>query len=272
MLGKTFVNDGIDAIESGSVVTQEDEKTSNTSGENEEGNACDNIVVVNIPASAALSVETTTGFTCFSKEVSQSLPEHGELLEKREPPKKRNKRKASAEEDEDTSMLRFLKNYMEESDKRDREFLLQMTRMDHEREDRNFERTMKMMMEVAKVFKSSVANTPDNLRGSGLSSAPHHQSGDSRFASGYGMGSSRAGDTRETPSNRESRKKANDDSAQDENGKPHQFLRDYMEESDRRDREFLLQMTRLDHEREERSSEQTMRLMLEVAKVFRGGN
>ena len=272
VLGKTFVNDGIDAIESGSAVTQEDEKTSNTSGENEESNACDNIVVVNIPASAALSVETTTGFTCFSKEVSQSLPEHGELLEKREPPKKRNKRKASAEEDEDKSMLRFLKNYMEESDKRDREFLLQMTRMDHEREDRNFERTMKMIMEVAKVFKSSVANTPDNLRGSGLSSAPHHQSGDSRFASGYGMGSSRAGDTRETPSNRESRKKANDGSAQDENGKPHQFLRDYMEESDRRDREFFLQMTRLDHEREERSSEQTMRLMLEVAKVFRGGN
>ena len=31
-------------------------------------------------------------------------------------------------------------------------------------------------------------------------------------------------------------------------------------------------MTRMDREREERSCEQTMRLMVEVAKVFRGGN
>lgn len=271
VLGKTFGNNGIDGIESSSAVTQEDERRSSTNGENEESNDCEDIVVVNIPTSGSLSVETTTGLTGVS-EASRSLPEQRELLMRREPPKKKSKRKASTEEDEDASMLRFLKNYMEESDKRDREFLLQMARIDHEREDRNFERTMKMMMEIAKVFKSSVANTPDNHKGTGMSSVPHHHSGDARFASEHGMGSPRAGDTRETPLNRESRKRVNDSSARDDNGKPLQFLRDYMEESDRKDREFLLQMTRLDHEREERSSEQTMRMMLEVAKVFRSGN
>ena len=128
---------------------------------------------------------------------------------------------------------------------------------------------------LSNFFKSEMFQWCDYMRyestGS-ASSVPHHHSGDARFASEHGMGSPRAGDTRETPLNRESRKRANDSSAQDDNGKPLQFLRDYMEESDRKDREFLLQMTRLDHEREERSSEQTMRLMLEVAKVFRSGN
>lgn len=42
----------------------------NISGENEEGNVCDNIVVVNILVSVVLSVEMIIGFICFSKEVS----------------------------------------------------------------------------------------------------------------------------------------------------------------------------------------------------------
>ena len=278
VLGKTFGSSGLDGIEPSPAVAQEDERALVTSGENEDSNASDEIVVVNIPTSAALNVDTTTGLTGVN-EVSQSLPEHRELPQKREPPRKKNKRKASTEEDEETSTLRFLRNYMEESDKRDREFLLQMAQMDHEREDRNFERTMKMMMEVAKVFKSSVANTHDSPRGSGGSAAPHHHSGDARFAPGvsnsdHGMGSSRttSGESQGTPSSRDTKQKANDNAAQDKNGKPLQFLKDYMEESDRKDREFLLQMTRMDHEREERSCEQTMRLMVEVAKVFRGGN
>lgn len=96
----------------------------NISGENEESNVCDNIVVVNILVSVVLSVEMIIGFICFSKEVSQLLFDYGELLEKCELFKKWNKRKVFVEEDEDIFMLCFLKNYMEESDKCDCEFLL----------------------------------------------------------------------------------------------------------------------------------------------------
>lgn len=267
VLGKTFGNSYLDVTDASPAVTQENERALVTSGENEDSNASDEMVVVNIPTSAALNVDTTTGLT---GEVSQALPDQREIPQRREPPKKRNKRKAPAE-DEEVSTLRFLRGYMEESDRRDREFLLQMTQMDREREDRNFERTMKMMMEVAKVFKSSQANAHDNSRGNSGSVALPSHGGDSRFGSGVSSNDNSMGETHGTASNRDSRR-ANDSGAQDKKGQPLQFLKDYMEDSDRKDREFLLQMTRMDREREERSCEQTMRLMVEVAKVFRGGN
>ena len=267
VLGKTFGNSSLDVTDAGPAVTQENERALVTSGENEDSNASDEMVVVNIPTSAALNVDTTTGMTGA---VSQALPDQREITQRREPPKKRNKRKAPVE-DEDMSTLRFLRSYMEESDRRDREFLLQMTQMDREREDRNFERTMKMMMEVAKVFKSSQANTHDNTRGSTGSAAFPSHGGDSRFGSSVNSNDHSMGETHVTVSNRDTRR-ANDGGAQDKKGQPLQFLKDYMEDSDRKDREFLLQMTRMDREREERSCEQTMRLMVEVAKVFRGGN
>ena len=267
VLGKTFGNSSLDVTDAGPAVTQENERALVTSGENEDSNASDEMVVVNIPTSAALNVDTATGLT---GEVSQALPDQREISQRREPPRKRNKRKAPVE-DEDMSTLRFLRSYMEESDRRDREFLLQMTQMDREREDRNFERTMKMMMEVAKVFKSSQANTHDNSRGSSGSAALPSHGVDSRFSSSVNSNDNSMGETHGTASNRDMRR-ANDGGVQDKKGQPLQFLKDYMEDSDRKDREFLLQMTRMDREREERSCEQTMRLMVEVAKVFRGGN
>lgn len=275
VLGKTYGNNSLEVTDVSPAVTQENERALVTSGENEDSNASDEMVVVNIPTSAALNVDTTTGLTGVSGEVSQALPDQREISQRREPPRKKNKRKAPAE-DEEMSSLRFLRSYMEESDRRDREFLLQMTQMDREREDRNFERTMKMMMEVAKVFKSSTANTHDNSRGSSGSAALPSHGGDARFGSSVSsndnsMGSTRAGEIHGIASNRDIRR-ANDGGAQDKKGQPLQFLKDYMEDSDRKDREFLLQMTRMDREREERSCEQTMRLMVEVAKVFRGGN
>lgn len=273
VLGKTFRNSSLDGTDASPAVTQENERVLVTSGENEDSNASDEMVVVNIPTSAALNVCTTTGLT---GEISQALPDQREIPQRREPPKKKNKRKAPAE-DEEVSTLKFLRSYMEESDRRDREFLLQMTQMDREREDRNFERTMKMMMEVAKVFKSSTANTHDNSRGSGGSAAPPSNCGDSRFGSNVSnndnsVGSTRTGESHGTAASNRDMRRANDGGVQDKKGQPLQFLKDYMEDSDRKDREFLLQMTRMDREREERSCEQTMRLMVEVAKVFRGGN
>ena len=276
VLGKTFGNSSIDVTDASPAVTQENDRALVTSGENEDSNASDEMVVVNIPTGAALNVDITTGLTGVDGEISHTLPDQRELPHRREPPRKKNKRKAPAD-DEEMSSLRFLRSYMEESDRRDREFLLQMTQMDREREDRNFERTMKMMMEVAKVFKSSTVSTHDNPRGSSSSVAPPSHSGDARFGPGVSMndnsiGSSRGGENHGTVSTRDNRQKTNDGGAHDKKGQPLQFLKDYMEESDRKDREFLLQMTRMDREREERSCEQTMRLMVEVAKVFRGGN
>lgn len=273
VLGKTFRNSSLDDTDASPAVTQENERALVTSGENEDSNASDEIVVVNIPTSAALNVDTTTGLT---GEISQALPDQREIAQRREPPKKKNKRKAPAE-DEEVSTLKFLRSYMEESDRRDREFLLQMTQMDREREDRNFERTMKMMMEVAKVFKSNTANTHENSRGSGGSAAPPSNYGDSRFGSNVSnndnsMGPTRRGESHGTAASNRDMRRANDGGVQDKKDQPLQFLKDYMEDSDRKDREFLLQMTRMDREREERSCEQTMRLMVEVAKVFRGGN
>ena len=278
VLGKSFGSSCIDGTDTSPVLDQESERALVTSGDNEDSNVSDEIVVVNIPTSTALNIDTTTGLTGGGSEVSEALPDQRELPQRREPPRKKNKRKAPAD-DEEMSTLRFLRSYVEESDRRDREFLLQMTQMDREREDRNYERTMKMMMEMAKVFKSNAANTHDNPRGSSVSAAPSSHSGDARFASGVSindnsMGSSRAGDTHGAASNGDTRQRSqtNDGGAQDKKGQPLHFLKDYMEESDRKDREFLLQMTRMDREREERSSEQTMRLMVEVAKVFRGGS
>lgn len=276
VLGKTFGNGSIDVTEASPAVNQESERALVTSGENEDSNASDEMVVVNIPTSATLNVDITTGLTGVGSEISQTLPDQREQPERREPPRKKNKRKAPAD-DEEMSSLRFLRSYMEESDRRDREFLLQMTQMDREREDKNFERTMKMMMEVAKVFKNSAASTHENPRGSSGSAAPPSQSGDARFGSGgsindNSIGSTRTGDAHGTASNRDNRQRGKDGGAQDKKSQPLQFLKDYMEESDRKDREFLLQMTRMDREREEKSSEQTMRLMVEVAKVFRGGS
>lgn len=276
VLGKTFGNSSMEITEASPVVTQENETALETIGENEDSTASNEIVVVNIPTSAALNVDMNTGLSGVGGEISQTLPDQREVTQRREPPRKKNKRKAPAD-DEEMSSLRFLRSYMEESDRRDREFLLQMTQMDREREDRNFERTMKMMMEVAKVFKSSSASAHDNPRGSSGSAVPPSHGGDARFGSVGGIndnsiGSTRAGENRGTASNRDSRQRTNDGGAHDKKSQPLQFLKDYMEESDRKDREFLLQMTRMDREREEKSCEQTMRLMVEVAKVFRGGN
>ena len=257
-----------------STVTQEGEKASAGGGDNEDSSTSDDIVVVNIPTSSALNVDTTTGLQTgiTGVEVNQAVAEERESPQRKEPPRKRKKKTPT--DDDDNSTIQFLRSYMEESDRRDREFLLQMAQMDREREERNYERTMKMMMEMAKVFKSSIASSQDNPRGSGVGTVPPTRGGDMRLSmSDNNAASSRAGESFGTHLNRDSRMKGNEGgSAQDKKEKPLQFLKEYMEESDRRDREFLLQMTRMDREREERSSEQTMRLMMEVAKVFRGGS
>ena len=257
-----------------STVTQEGEKASAGGGDNEDSSTSDDIVVVNIPTSSALNVDTTTGLQTgiTGVEVNQTVAEERESPQRKEPPRKRKKKTPT--DDDDNSTIQFLRSYMEESDRRDREFLLQMAQMDREREERNYERTMKMMMEMAKVFKSSIASNQDNPRGSGVGTVPPTHGGDMRLSmSDNNAASSRVGESFGTHLNRDSRMKGNEGgSAQDKKEKPLQFLKEYMEESDRRDREFLLQMTRMDREREERSSEQTMRLMMEVAKVFRGGS
>ena len=276
VLGKAHGGSSAEIIDPSTAVNQECDRGLAASGDNEDNNASDDIVVVNIPTSSALNVDTTTGLGVAGVEANQTVSEENDSPQRKEPPKKR-KKKMSADE-EDTSTLRFLKSYMEESDRRDREFLLQMTQMDREREERNYERTVKLMMEMAKVFKSSTACTHDNPRGSSVGIVPPTHSGDGRFTSGVNMNDnsvapSRGGDNNGTLSHREPRQRASEGGGtQDKKGQPLQFLKDYMEESDRKDREFLLQMTRMDREREERSCEQTMRLMMEVAKVFRGGS
>lgn len=257
-----------------STVTQDGEKASAGGGDNEDSSTSDDIVVVNIPTSSALNVDTTTGLQTgiTGVEVNQTVAEERESPQRKEPPRKRKKKTPT--DDDDNSTIQFLRSYMEESDRRDREFLLQMAQMDREREERNYERTMKMMMEMAKVFKSSIASNQESPRGSGVGTVPPTRGGDMRLSmSDNNAASSRVGESFGTHLNRDSRMKGNEGgSAQDKKEKPLQFLKEYMEESDRRDREFLLQMTRMDREREERSSEQTMRLMMEVAKVFRGGS
>lgn len=272
VLGK--VQGGGSELSDPSTVTQEGEKASAGGGDNEDSSTSDDIVVVNIPTSSALNVDTTTGLQTgiTGIEVNQAIAEERESPQRKEPPRKRKKKTPT--DDDDNSTIQFLRSYMEESDRRDREFLLQMAQMDREREERNYERTMKMMMEMAKVFKSSIASNQDNPRGSGVGTVPPTHGGDMRLSmSDNNAASSRAGESFGTHLNRDSRMKGNEGgSAQDKKEKPLQFLKEYMEESDRRDREFLLQMTRMDREREERSSEQTMRLMMEVAKVFRGGS
>ena len=272
VLGK--VQGGGSELTDPSTVTQEGEKASAGGGDNEDSSTSDDIVVVNIPTSSALNVDTTTGLQTgiTGVEVNQTVAEERESPQRKEPPRKRKKKTPT--DDDDNSTIQFLRSYMEESDRRDREFLLQMAQMDREREERNYERTMKMMMEMAKVFKSSITSNQDNPRGSGVGTVPSTHGGDMRLSmSDNNAASSRVGESFGTHLNRDSRMKGNEGgSAQDKKEKPLQFLKEYMEESDRRDREFLLQMTRMDREREERSSEQTMRLMMEVAKVFRGGS
>ena len=272
VLGK--VQGGGSELSDPSTVTQEGEKASAGGGDNEDSSTSDDIVVVNIPTSSALNVDTTTGLQTgiTGVEVNQAVAEERESPQRKEPPRKRKKKTPT--DDDDNSTIQFLRSYMEESDRRDREFLLQMAQMDREREERNYERTMKMMMEMAKVFKSSITSNQDNPRGSGVGTVPSTHGGDMRLSmSDNNAASSRVGESFGTHLNRDSRMKGNEGgSAQDKKEKPLQFLKEYMEESDRRDREFLLQMTRMDREREERSSEQTMRLMMEVAKVFRGGS
>lgn len=276
VLGKAHGGSAAEIMDPSTGVIQESDRAVAVSGDNDDNSASDEIVVVNIPTSSALNVDTATGLGVTSVEANHAVAEGKESPQRKEPPKKR-KKKASADE-EDISTIRFLKSYMEESDRRDREFLLQMAQMDREREDRNYERTMKMMMEVAKVFKTSTVCTHDNPRGGSVGMVPTAHSGDGRFTSGVSLNdksvvSSRAGENNVASSHRDLKQGASGGSGtQDKKGQPLQFLKDYMEESDRKDREFLLQMTRMDREREERSSEQTMRLMMEVAKVFRGEN
>lgn len=164
---------------------------------------------------------------------------------------------------------------MEESDRRDREFLLQMMQMDREREERTYERTMKLMMEMAKAFKTSTVSSHDNHRASNVSVTPPLHGGDGRFSSGSSRNDKNC--VRETNGTAAledlTGKKSGEGKAQGNKGsQPRQFLQDYMEESDRKDREFLLQISKMDQEREERNSEQTTRLMVEITKVFRGGS
>lgn len=276
VLGKAHGGSSAEIIDPSTAVNQDSDRGLAASGDNEDNTASDEIVVVNIPKSSALNVDTTTGLGVAGVEGNPTVTEETESPQRKEPPKKR-KKKMSVDED-DMSTLRFLKSYMEESDRRDREFLLQMTQMDREREERNYERTVKLMMEMAKVFKSGNACSHDNPRGSSVGIVPPTHSGDGRFTSGVIMNDnsvapSRGGENNGTLSHRDLKQRASEgNGTQDKKGQPLQFLKDYMEESDRKDREFLLQMTRMDREREERSCEQTMRLVMEVAKVFRGGS
>lgn len=277
VLGKTHGGSSTEITDPSTAVTHDSDRVQATSGDIEDSNPSDEIVVVNIPTSSALNIDPTTGLSgSAGVEANHTLPEERELPQRKEPSRKR-KKKAPGDE-EDVSTLRFLRSYMEESDRRDREFLLQMAQMDREREERNYERTMKLMMEMAKVFKSTTACSHDSPRGSGVGIAPSTHGGDLRFTSGVSMNDnsmahSRVIESNGTPAHRDPRQRAHDGGgAQDKKDQPLQFLKDYMEESDRKDREFLLQMTRMDREREERSCEQTMRLMMEVAKVFRGGS
>lgn len=277
VLGKTHGGSSTEITDPSTAVTHDSDRAQATSGDIEDSNPSDEIVVVNIPTSSALNIDPTTGLSgSVGVEANHTLPEERELPQRKEPSRKR-KKKAPGDE-EDVSTIRFLRSYMEESDRRDREFLLQMAQMDREREERNYERTMKLMMEMAKVFKSTTACSHDTPRGSGVGIAPSTHGGDLRFTSGVSMNDnsmahSRVIESNGTPAHRDSRQRAHDGGgAQDKKDQPLQFLKDYMEESDRKDREFLLQMTRMDREREERNSEQTMRLMMEVAKVFRGGS
>lgn len=277
VIGKTHGGSSTEITDPSTAVTHDSDRAQATSGDIEDSNPSDEIVVVNIPTSSALNIDPTTGLSgSVGVEANHTLPEERELPQRKEPSRKR-KKKAPGDE-EDVSTLRFLRSYMEESDRRDREFLLQMAQMDREREERNYERTMKLMMEMAKVFKSTTACSHDTPRGSGVGIAPSTHGGDLRFTSGVSMNNnsmahSRVIESNGTPAHKDPRQRAQDGGgAQDKKDQPLQFLKDYMEESDRKDREFLLQMTRMDREREERNSEQTMRLMMEVAKVFRGGS
>lgn len=277
ILGKAQGGSSSEIPEPSTVVTPDSDRALEISDENEDSNVSDDIVVVNIPTSSALNIDTTTGLGVTRVEANQAITEDKESFQRKEPPRKRKKK--ASEDEEDVSTLRFLKGYLEESDRRDREFLLQMTQMDREREERNYERTMKFMMEMAKAFKTSTACTHDHSRVSNVSAAPHTPCGDVRFGSGVNRNdksvvSARVGENNGTQSHKDFRQGANEGggSRDKKGGQSLQFLKDYMEESDRKDREFLLQMTRMDREREERNSEQTIRLMMEVAKVFGGGS
>lgn len=275
--------DEIDAIlgksqeESSSESTGRENSNNNTTlavfKETEKSSANDDIVIVNIPTSLALNVDTTTGLGVLRSEANKSASEKRVLQHRREPPKKRKKK--ASEDEEDFSTLAFLKSYMEESDRRDREFLLQMMQMDREREERTYERTMKLMMEMAKAFKTSTVSSHDNHRASNVSVTPPLHGGDGRFSSGSSRNDKNCvRESNGTAAHEDLTGKASGEGkAQGNKGsQPRQFLQDYMEESDRKDREFLLQISKMDQEREERNSEQTTRLMVEITKVFRGGS
>lgn len=241
--------------------------------ETEESSANDDIVIVNIPTSLAFNVDTTTGLGVSRSEANESVSEKRVLQHRREPPKKRKKK--ASEDEEDLSTLAFLKSYMEESDRRDKEFLLQMMQMDREREERTFERTMKVMMEMAKAFKTSTVRTHDNHRASNVSVTPPLRGGDGRLSSGTSINEKNCvRESNGTAGLKDLAAKAiGEGGVQGNKGsQPRQFLQDYMEESDRKDREFLLQISKMDQEREERNSQQTTRLMVEITKVFRGGS
>ena len=151
VLGK--VQGGGSELSDPSTVTQDGEKASAGGGDNEDSSTSDDIVVVNIPTSSALNVDTTTGLQTgiTGVEVNQTVAEERESPQRKDPPRKRKKKTPT--DDDDNSTIQFLRSYMEESDRRDREFLLQMTRIDREREERTSEQTMRLMMEVAKVFR-----------------------------------------------------------------------------------------------------------------------
>lgn len=84
-----------------------------------------------------------------------SQQERGEKRERpvrRETARKKAKKPTDAEEKE-SKTLSFLKEYLLESEKKDREFIMQLTQMDREREERGHEEMMNMMKEIAKIFK-----------------------------------------------------------------------------------------------------------------------
>ena len=83
---------------------------------------------------------------------------HQEQGEKRERPTRRETtrkrtKKTTEAEDKESKTLNFLKDYLLESEKKDREFIMKLTQLDREREERGQEQMMEMMREIAKILK-----------------------------------------------------------------------------------------------------------------------
>ena len=108
--------------------------------------------------STLLSAEAACGPGAADSNVVPCLDQRGRG-EKRDRPQRRETRKktkkATEEGDQESKTLTFLREYLVESEKRDREFILQLTQLDREREERGREHMMNMMLEIAKLFKDN---------------------------------------------------------------------------------------------------------------------